>query len=120
MNKEMATVANVLGEVQATASKGWCVSLEYPNFIAASHPTLNDEQTIALGDLNGFFSFNDTKADPVLGDMEGITNAEEIALSFWQQVGKFYPDLVEKRKGISFEQLERVKKIITENKEKGE
>lgn len=118
MNKEMATVADVLGEVQATAPKGWCVSLEYPNFIAASHSTLNDEQMIALGDLNGFFSFNDTKADPVLGDMEGMTDATEIAGSFWQQISKFYPDLMEKRKGISPEQLEKIKKILTEQKEK--
>ena len=118
--KKMPTVADVLGEIETTAPKNWWVSLEYPNFIAVSHPTFNDEQLIALGDLNGFFSFNDTKADPVLGDMENLTDAEEIALSFWQQISVFYPDLIEKRKGISPEQLERVKKIITENKEKGE
>lgn len=118
MSEKMATVAEVLGEVETTAPKNWWVSLEYPNFIAVSHPTFNDEQLIALGDINGFFSFNDGLANPVLGDMENLTNAEEIAKSFWQQIGVFYPDLMEKRKGISPEQLERVKRILTEQKEK--
>lgn len=120
MSEKMATVAEVLGEVETTAPKNWWVSLEYPNFIAVSHPTFNDEQMIALGDINGFFSFNDGLANPVLGDMENLTNAEEIAKSFWQQIGALYPDLMEKRKGITPEQLERVKRILTEQKEKGE
>lgn len=118
MSEKMPTVAEVLGEIETTAPKNWWVSLEYPNFIAVSHQTFNDEQLIALGDVNGFFSFNDAKADPVLGDMENLTDAEEIAISFWQQIGTFYPELMEKRKGISPEQLERVKQILTEQKEK--
>jgi NADH pyrophosphatase NudC (nudix superfamily) len=118
MSEKMATVEEVLNATKETAPKGWTVSLEYPNFIAVSHPTFNDEQLIALGDINGFFSFNDTEADPVLGDMENLTDAKEIALSFWQQISVFYPDLMEKRKGITPEQLERVKKILTEQKEK--
>lgn len=111
-------VLNVFGELEATAPKGWTLSIEYPDFIAVSHPTFNDEQLIALGDQNGFFMFNDAKANPVLGDMKGLTDAEEIAASFWQQIGAFYPELMEKRKGISPEQLERVKRILTEQKEK--
>jgi hypothetical protein len=91
---EMASVADVLGELETTAPKDWWVSLEYPNFIAISHPTFDDEQLIALGDINGFFSFNDAKAQTICGDMEGLTDALEIANSFWQQIGKIYPTLM--------------------------
>jgi hypothetical protein len=120
MSKEMPSLTDVLGELETTAPENWWVSLEYNNYIAIVHPTFNDEQLIALGDMEGYFSFNDAIGNPVCGDMKGLTDAEEIAISFWQEVGKVYPDLIEKRKGISPEQLERVKKIITENKEKGE
>lgn len=92
--EKMATIADVLGELETTAPKNWWVSLEYPNFIAVSHPTFNDEQLIALGDINGFFSFNDVKADPVLGDMQNLTDAKEIAASFWKQLAYFYPELL--------------------------
>lgn len=90
--KEFPTVEEVLGEVETTAPKGWWVSLEYHNFIAVSHPTFNDEKLIALGDINGFFSFNDCLN--VCGDMENLTDAQEIAVSFWQQIAEIYPDLV--------------------------
>jgi hypothetical protein len=119
MSKEMPSLTDVLGELETTAPKDWWVSLEYPDFIAIVHPTFNDEQLIALGTINGYFSFNDSLANPICGDMKDLTDAEEIAISFWQEIGKVYPDLMEKRKGISPEQLERVKKIITEQKEKG-
>jgi hypothetical protein len=89
---EMPTVEEVLEETQKTAPEGWTVSYEYPNQIGVSHPTLTDDQFIMFGDVNGFFSFNDCL--DVCGDMEGITNTEEIASSFWQQVGEIYPDLV--------------------------
>jgi hypothetical protein len=91
---EMATVEEVLGELETTAPKNWWVSLEYPNFIAVSHPTFNDEQLIALGDINGYFSFNDGIANPVAGSMEELTDADEIAESFWQQIAEIYPELV--------------------------
>ena len=88
------TLADVLGELETTAPKDWWVSIEYPNFIAVSHPTFNDEQMIALGDINGFYSFNDAKANPVVGDMKDLTDAQEIAVSFWQQISAIYPDLM--------------------------
>jgi hypothetical protein len=45
-----------------------------------------------FGDLNGYFAFNDCL--DVCGDMEGITNADEIAKSFWQQISEIYPNLI--------------------------
>ena len=93
-NPPMATVADVLGEIETTAPKDWLISLEYPNFIAVSHPTFNDEQMIALGDINGFFSFNDGIANPVAGDMAHLWDAKEIAIYFWKEISAIYPDLV--------------------------
>jgi hypothetical protein len=46
-----------------------------------------------LGDVNGFFGFNDQSNNDLNGYMEGITNPEEIANSFWSQVKELYPDL---------------------------
>jgi hypothetical protein len=118
MSEKMATVEEVLNATKETAPKGWTVSHEYPNCVGVTHLTFTDEEFIMLGDINGFFSFNDTDAETICGDMEDLTDAKEIAESFWKQVGATYPQLMEKRKGITPEQLERVKKILTEQKEK--
>ena len=91
---EMATVVEVLKEVEDLAPEGWTVNHEYPNYIGVNHPTFTDDQFISLGDINGDFGFNDVFAADVCGSMEGLTDAAEIAASFWQQVGEHYPDLV--------------------------
>jgi len=79
-------------KLEETAPEGWIVSDEY-HFIGVVHPSLTEEQFIAFGNANGCFGFNDTNADTVCGDMEGIYNPEEIAYEFWFQVKEFYPEL---------------------------
>ena len=91
---EMATVAEVLKETQDLAPANWIVTHEYPDTVGVTHPTFTDEQFISFGDINGDFGFNDVFAADVCGSMEGLTDAAEIAASFWQQVGEHYPDLV--------------------------
>jgi hypothetical protein len=91
---EIATVAEVLEETAKLAPKGWIVSHEYPDTIGVTHPTLTDDQFISFGDINGDFGFNDVYASDVCGSMENLTDAQEIANSFWQQISKIYPNLV--------------------------
>jgi hypothetical protein len=94
MEKKMATVKEVLEVTEKLAPKGWIVTYEYPDQIGVTHPTLTDDQFISFGDINGDFGFNDVFAADVCGSMEGLTDAADIAASFWLQVGKCYPDLV--------------------------
>jgi hypothetical protein len=89
---EMATVEAVLNATQETAPEGWTVSHEYPDCVGVSHPTFTNDEFIMFGDVNGFFAFNDCLN--VCGDMEELTDAQEIAKSFWQQIAKIYPNLV--------------------------
>ena len=91
-------VIDVLPLIEATAPNGWAITYEYPNDIGIDHPSFNDDQMIFLGDVNGFFGFNDQSDTDFNGYMEGITNPEEIAKSFWGQITKFYPKLFEEVK----------------------
>lgn len=79
-------------KLEETAPKDWIISDEW-HFIGVDHPSLTDEQFISFGNVNVCFGFNDTNADTVCGDMEGITNPDEIAQNFWDQVKEFYPEL---------------------------
>jgi hypothetical protein len=90
------TVSEVLPFIEATAPNNWVISYEYPNDIGVDHPSFNDEQMIFLGDVNGFFGFNDQSNNDLNGYMEGITNPEEIAKSFWGQIAELYPQLMER------------------------
>ena len=89
---EMATVEEVLNATQETAPEGWTVSHEYPDCVGVTHNQLTEDQFIMFGDVNGYFAFNDCL--DVCGDMENLTDADEIAESFWQQIAEIYPDLV--------------------------
>jgi len=89
---EYPTVEEVLDVMDW--SEGWTVTHEYPDYIAVDHVSFNDDQVISFGDVNGYFAFNDVPADVVVGDMEFIVNPKEIVKSFWEQVAKFYPELV--------------------------
>lgn len=91
-------VIDVLPFVEATAPNGWVISYEYPNDIGVNHPLFNNDQMIFLGDVNGFFGFNDQSNNDLNGYMEGITNPEEIAKSFWGQIAELYPQLIEEVK----------------------
>jgi hypothetical protein len=112
MNKKMATVYEVLEATEYIAPKGWTVNHEFPNSVGVHHPTLTDDQFIMLGDVNGYFSFNDVPATTVCGSMEGLTAAAEIAATFWVEVGKHYPELTQERDGITAEQLLEVIQIL--------
>jgi hypothetical protein len=90
--KEFPTVAEVLDATKETAPKGWTISHEYPDCIGVTHSSLTNDQFIMLGDINGFFAFNDCLS--VCGDMEELTDAQEIANSFWQQIAVIYPNLI--------------------------
>lgn len=90
--KDFPTVEEVLEATKETAPKGWTVSHEYPDCVGITHPTFTDDQFIMLGDVNGYFAFNDCLN--VCGDMEDLTDAQEIAESLWQQIAEIYPDLV--------------------------
>jgi hypothetical protein len=94
VNKKMATVTEVLEETQKMAPAGWIVSYEYPDQIGVTHPTLTDDQFISFGDINYDFGFNDVFASDVCGSMEGLTDAKEIAESFWRQIAAIYPNLI--------------------------
>ena len=83
-------VMEVFYEVKKQAPKGFSISYEYPNFIGVSHKSWNDDQLIFIGDVNGYFGFNDQFAE-VVGDMEDIYEPEEIAKSFWGQISNLYP-----------------------------
>jgi hypothetical protein len=91
-NDEMATVEEVLNATQELTPKGWTVSHEYPNCVGVNHPTFTSDEFVMFGDINGYFAFNDCLN--VCGDMEELTDAKEIAKSFWQQIAKIYPNLV--------------------------
>ena len=86
-------VIDVLPFVEAIAPQNWEITYEYPNDIGVNHPSFNDTQMIFLGDVNGYFGFNDQSDMDLNGYMEEITNPEEIAKSFWSQVKELYPDL---------------------------
>jgi hypothetical protein len=95
MNNDLKypTVSEVLPFVEATAPNNWAITYEFPNDIGVDHPSFNDTQMIFLGDVNGFFGFNDQSDMDLNGYMEEITNPEEIAKSFWDQMAKLYPKL---------------------------
>jgi hypothetical protein len=112
MEKKMATVYEVLELTEKLAPKGWTVNHEFPNSVGVHHPTLTDDQFIMLGDVNGYFSFNDVPATTVCGSMENMTAAAEIAATFWVEVGKHYPELTQERDGITAEQLLEVIQIL--------
>jgi hypothetical protein len=90
---EYPSVLDVLPFVEQTAPKSFTISYEYPNDIGVDHPSFNDQQMIFLGDVNGYFGFNDQSNNDLNGYMEGITSPEEIAKSFWGQMKDLYPDL---------------------------
>ena len=85
----------VLKALEQSAPEGWTVNDDY-HFLGVDHPLLTNEQYIAVGNVNGCFGFNDTNADTVCGDMEGITDPDKIAKSFWDQLKEFYPELFKK------------------------
>ena len=89
--KDFPSVDEVLKATQETAPKGWIVTAEYPDQIGVTHPTFSDDQHISFGDINGHFAFNDVFADGVCGSMEDLTDAQDIAASFWQQIAEIYP-----------------------------
>ena len=91
---EMATVEAVLNATQELAPKGWKVSHEYPDSVGVTHSSFTDDQFIMFGDVNYDFGFNDVFGTDVCGHMEGLTDAKDIAHSFWQQIAKIYPNLV--------------------------
>ena len=90
--KDFPTVAEVLNATQETAPAGWAVSHEYPDCVGVTHNQLTEDQFIMFGDVNGYFAFNDCL--DVCGSFEELTDADEIAKSFWQQIAEIYPDLV--------------------------
>jgi hypothetical protein len=92
--KDYPSVEAVLNATHELAPEGWIVTDEYPNQIGVHHPTLTDDQFISFGDVNGYFAFNDAFNDGANGSMEDLTDAQDIAESFWQQIAKIYPDLV--------------------------
>lgn len=91
------TMEEMLIKLEETAPEGWSIYDQY-NFIDVNHPSLTEDQLIAFGNANGCFGFNDINADTVCGDMEGITNPDEIAQNFWFQVKEFYPELFKESK----------------------
>jgi len=112
MEIKYPTVEQVLKATQDLAPKGWTVSAEYPDSVGVHHSDLTDDQFIMLGDVNGYFAFNDAFSEGCGGSMEGITAPAEIAAIFWVEVGKHYPELTQERDGITAEQLLEVIKIL--------
>jgi hypothetical protein len=92
--EKMATVEQVLKATKETAPIGWVVTAEYPDQIGVSHPSFTNDEFISFGDINGDFSFNDSYTKGVCGYMQNLTNAKEIAASFWKQLAYFYPELL--------------------------
>ena len=91
---EYPAVEIVLNEMQKNTPEGWKVTHEYPDNIGVCCDSFtSDSHFIMLGDTNGFYLFNDEMGE-VVGDMEKITNPAEIVASFWEQLKKFYPDLL--------------------------
>ena len=84
-------VLDVFAELEKTAPEGWIISVEYPAYIGITHKSFYDSDFIALGDINGYFSFNDER-DAINGSMENLTDPQEIAASFWEQIAVFYPE----------------------------
>jgi hypothetical protein len=109
MEIQYPTPEQVRIETEKLAPKGWQVTHEYPDFIGVYHPSFTDEQFILIGDVNEHFGFNDQPANVVCGHMENLTDPKEIAESFWQQLAKFYPDLVKEKK----ESCELCKEIVS-------
>jgi hypothetical protein len=109
MEIQYPTPEQVRIETEKLAPVGWVVTYEWPDQIGVHHPTLTDDEFISFGDVNGHFSFNDVYADPICGYMEGLTDPKEIAESFWQQLAKFYPDLLKENK----ESCELCKEIVS-------
>ena len=94
MNQELKypTHQEVITALEATAPTGWVVSNEY-HFIGVNHQALTQNQFIAVGNVDGYYGFNDEDADTIWGDMENITDPAEIANEFWYQLEEFYPKL---------------------------
>lgn len=92
---EFPSYEEMIKALEKSAPEGWIISDEY-HFIGVNHSALTNEQFIAFGDVNKYYGFNDTNADTVCGDMRELTNPEEIAKSFWFQLGEFYPELFKK------------------------
>ena len=92
--KDYPSVQEVLTATQETAPVGWIVTAEYPDSIGVTHNKLTDDQFIMFGDINGYYAFNDCWNNGANGTMENLTDAAEIAASFWQQIAAIYPDLI--------------------------
>ena len=92
-NLEYPTLQNMFFKLKETAPKDWIISEEF-QFIGVNHPSLTEDQFIAFGNVDGYFGFNDENGNTIMGDMEGITNPDEIAKEFWFQVKEFYPELI--------------------------
>jgi hypothetical protein len=88
------TYEEVQNSLEKTAPNGWIVTDEY-HFIGVNHSSFTQRQFISVGDVNGHFGFNDEDAMEISGDMEKLYDADEIAESFWNQILKFYPQLME-------------------------
>jgi hypothetical protein len=86
-------VEDVLKATEETAPQGWTITHEYPDSVGVDHSTFTDDEFIMFGDVNGFFGFNDSL--DVCGYMEELTDPKEIAISFWEQIRVFYPQLME-------------------------
>jgi len=91
-NLKYPTLEEMYPKLRETAPNMWSVMDDY-HHISVYHYALTEEQYIAFGNANGCFGFNDLNADTVCGDMEGITDPDEIAKEFWFQVKEFYPEL---------------------------
>ena len=100
MKTKYPTPEQVRIAITKTAPVGWVISQEWPDFIGVNHPSFTDEQFVFVGDVNEHFGFNDQPANVICGDMEGLTDPQEIAAEFWRQLAKFYPDLVKEKKEI--------------------
>lgn len=92
--KTFPSVQDVLQATKETAPEGWAITHEYPDCVGVEHSTFTNDQFIMMGDINEHFAFNDSL--DVCGSMEDITDAKEIAISFWNQIGILYPDLIGK------------------------
>ena len=90
-------VIAVLPFVESLAPKDFVITYEYENSIGIKHPSFTDDQMIMFGDVNGYFSFNDSFASKVCGDMERTYDPKEIAESFWNQISKIYPELTKEQ-----------------------
>lgn len=87
-------VTRVLPYVKEHAPKGFVITYEYPNDIGVWHKNWKrDEQMIFLGDVNGYYAFNDQFADEVSDSIgENFKDPEEIAKRFWELLTAYYPN----------------------------